>query len=1006
MKENFKELKQQVGEMITGKYIPVIKDQINEQRKFLERLASHLVRLEELIKLSKNDNIILNEVIVINDRIKKLLNEHFIKKEEISFNELYANYHSTIEAFVSGSEDTVVEIQDEERFIPSKNDKLFIRLVKPVKKLLYNFSNIPVLAGNAFRRLLKKSIKEGKIWKRNVPVKKLRDYYFKYLLSNDLIEIQRKTYSQISKSQRRLKEIYESIDSKIELGIFEPQKTGEKNDSSVALNQIEDLQANIFEFENNLSSEVPLILEHIMNNYESSYSKAGTIEYPKYKVGKRAIKKVHKNQNKKFTTVQTGWQNNLLALNDSFKMNNEIHLIKYQTKLDLNSLVEDLRKKISEKIIPNSNNIYAFVNKIKDSIVDSNSESELLRRFDSIRTEITKNLTYELIPKISNLLIQENIGGLPFDFNERLKTQLNLISSKRILVEKEKYYKEIKDAEISLISPKEILEYSAAPKIFNFTSRLKSSLNSEIQKIQNVFGEIDHISDFTIDSAIKLLKVEHPNVEESKATAVEGLERALKQITNIDEKFEQLRETFNNELSNETNGFFAELKDITQTEKLLDVKLRLTKAKALEKSKHYKKKVKTKLKYFPPHAFWLIRKYFRKVKDFYHQLRGLIGLAPKAKIISSEVSDYLAETQAAMQALPFVYQRLFEIKPLEDKRFYFGRDLEMKELSKAFINWEEGKFSPTVIVGEKGSGSTTLINFFIENLSADFKVIRSSINFPCHETTEFLSTLGNLFGEKLFNSSEDIISYLNNESYKQVIILENLQRLFLRKVDGFKSLKILFEIISRTNKNIFWLSTSTLYCWMYLDKTIHAPDHLGYIVNLRKLNDNQITELVSKRHRVSGYNIEYEADEQTLKSKSFRNLSETEKQPYVMNKYFTSLNKFAQSNISLALLFWLRSAKEIIGDKIIIGSPPELDYSFLENLSNDKIFALSALLIHDGLREEDYSMIFNVPIKQARQLLLLLYDDGIVIKQNEMYIINPLLYRQIVGLLNAKNIIN
>ena len=69
------------------------------------------------------------------------------------------------------------------------------------------------------------------------------------------------------------------------------------------------------------------------------------------------------------------------------------------------------------------------------------------------------------------------------------------------------------------------------------------------------------------------------------------------------------------------------------------------------------------------------------------------------------------------KTLPFVYQRLFEIKPLEDKRFYFGRDLEMKELSKAFNNWQSGKFSPTVIVGEKGSGSTTLINFFTENLS-------------------------------------------------------------------------------------------------------------------------------------------------------------------------------------------------------------------------------------------------------------------------------------------------
>ncbi len=602
--------------------------------------------------------------------------------------------------------------------------------------------------------------------------------------------------------------------------------------------------------------------------------------------------------------------------------------------------------------------------------------------------------------------MQENISSLATEFNGKLAEHLNLLSQKRILVKTDEYDEEIKNSDISYISPKEMLEYSAAPKILRSTAKLKSSLNSEIQNIQNVFGEIDHISDFTIDSAINLLKTEKPNVEESKTTAIEGLERALKKITEIDEKFDNLTVTFGNELNLATSDFHTELKDLTQTDKLFDVKMKLAKDKALEKSKRFKREAKIKLKNFLPHALWLLRKYYRKIEILYQQVREFIGLAPKAKIISSEVSDYLADTHAAIQALPFVYQRLFEIKPLEDKRFYFGRDLEMKELSKAFKNWQSGKFSPTVIVGEKGSGSTTLINFFTENLSTDYKVIRSSLNFPFYETSDFLSTLGNLFGEKIFNSKEDVILYLNSTSYKQVIILENLQRLFLRKVDGFNSLKILFEIISRTNKNVFWLTTSTLYCWNYLDKTIHAPDHLGYIVNLRKLNENQITELVSKRHRVSGYNIEYEADEQTLKSKSFKNLSDAEKQTYLMKKYFISLNKFAESNISLALLFWLRSAKEIVGDKIIIGSPPELDYSFLENLSNDKIFALSALLIHDGLREEDYSKIFNVPINQARQLLLLLYDDGIVIKQNEMYIINPLLYRQIVGLLNAKNIIN
>ena len=137
-----------------------------------------------------------------------------------------------------------------------------------------------------------------------------------------------------------------------------------------------------------------------------------------------------------------------------------------------------------------------------------------------------------------------------------------------------------------------------------------------------------------------------------------------------------------------------------------------------------------------------------------------------------------------------------------------------------------------------------------------------------------------------------------------------------------------------------------------------------------------------------------------------KNLSEEETQPYLMKKYFAELNKFAQSNISLALIFWLTICKNIIDDVIKIGSPPDLDYSFLENLSNDKVFALSALLMHDGLKEEDHSVIFNVHLNKSRLLFLLMHDDGIIVKQNDLFIINPLLYRQIVSLLKSKNIIH
>jgi hypothetical protein len=407
-----------------------------------------------------------------------------------------------------------------------------------------------------------------------------------------------------------------------------------------------------------------------------------------------------------------------------------------------------------------------------------------------------------------------------------------------------------------------------------------------------------------------------------------------------------------------------------------------------------------------PQLLSLAKKGLRKSSEFYQKIRQLIGLTPAAKVIASEVSDYLAETQLAINRLPFVYQRLFEVKPLNDARFFFGRENELSNLNKALTNWQKEKFASTIIVGEKGSGSTSLINYFLANNTDQYDIIRSSVLAPVSDLDSFFNFLSEILKVQKFNSIEEIIEYLNKLPAKKVIILENLQRLFLRKVDGFYVLKAFFEIISKTNKNIFWISTCTIYGWVYLDKTIHAFDYFGYVINLTKLDEDQITNLVSKRHRVSGYNIEYMADENTLKSKSFNKLTEEEKQPYLMKKYFVELNNFAQGNISLALIFWLRSAKEIVDDEIKIGSPPDLDYSFLANLSNDKIFTLSALLIHDGLHEKDHSQIFNVLLNKSRLLFLLLHDDGIIVKQNDLYIVNPLLFRQIVSLLKSKNIIH
>ena len=143
-----------------------------------------------------------------------------------------------------------------------------------------------------------------------------------------------------------------------------------------------------------------------------------------------------------------------------------------------------------------------------------------------------------------------------------------MLKQKRFLVKTDEYDKEIKNSEINTFSPKEILEYSAAPKFFKTTGKLKTLINSQIQQIQNDLTEIDHISDFTIDSALNLLETKKIK-KLQKQLQREGIERAVKKLIEIKTKLENLSTTFNSELHSAINAFCIDLKNLLKQKKYL-----------------------------------------------------------------------------------------------------------------------------------------------------------------------------------------------------------------------------------------------------------------------------------------------------------------------------------------------------------------------------------------------------------------------------------------------------
>ena len=1003
-------LQNQLSKIVDEQFIPRILLLLSIQKEIIKKIDSEID--DYLIKFNETkDEISLVEINKdFHSNIYSLLENYFPGNSTNSFEDEYKSFNEELNQYLLSIKSTYKQTQADERFISLKDDSARIKLLKKNKNISFHISRFPTTSTNSIRRIFKKPTKPIIRWQQNIPLKNLAEYYGKEKLSLLLVDEIEKTYQQISSTSLNLFKAAGQVDKKIAPKIVEEKKLieNEKVDSDFDHKKI--INESLDEIENIVNSIKQSSAESIQKiilQLDEAFQKAGTIELSKNHFNQSKIKKLRSEVHNKYKSIVQGWHNNLYALFDDWRLYEELTIVEFKTLKEYLNSIYLCKNKVVNSVIPNIDLIEDYLYKSKNAVADFEGKKtdlqKLLTEFKETNSEL---LTNKIVPQTIENLFDQNIPTLIDEFDVKLNNIIQNISKKRAVIKSEEYDKKLKSSEIDFISPHEIIISEALPRLKKSTQNIKKEILDSIDKIQKSILSLDQIADFNLESAIVLISEEGKTVIDSKNLALEGLDRAINKTAETKNSIQTLTDNITAKLKKTSTEFNDEILELTNTEKVFQIKLRIAKAKAVEKTKRYKTEALSHVKNFIPVAVSKTKDTYLHSTELYAALKKKLGIIPPVKSISSEVSDFLAETQNSIAKLPFVYQRLFKVEPLSEERFFEGRTLELAKLDSAYANWIKEYFASTVLVGEKGSGATSIINIFLKKKKSDFEIFRTTSKNILYDENEFIKYFKSLLKNDQINNLEEIASYLNNSQSKKIIIIENIQHLFLRKVNGFKCLKLLFELISKTSRQVFWITTSTLYAWNYLDKTINVNDHFGYVITIRELNYNEVIEIILKRHRVSGYNIYFEPSPKDLIDKNYKKLPEDAKQEYLRKEYFKNLIKFAKSNISLALLFWLRSTQNVTADTITIKSLNDLDFSFLASLSNEKIFSLNIMLLHDGINEEIHSLIFSQSQKQSRLLLYLLLDDGVIIKDGDNYLINPLLYRQTVSMLQAKNIIH
>ncbi len=903
------------------------------------------------------------------------------KIEEVDFDQLHANLITEFQNLLTSVPDVVVKEQKPNRFSIQKEDSFGLKLRKPFKIFFFGLGKIPFHFINLFR----KNKKPLKYWKHQIKSKALFERHFFNGFQNTFNEL----------NQQILKEFTASL---VRLRDFEDLPTDKNH------NSFEEAELGFSEvFVKTIKSKINDEYLRVCKAYEDEFQLVGTIEFKGKLLKPERLLRDYQQFKKQFAKKQHQWENTIHALFEDWR--SELELSALQSFLqksidDLNTNVGEWNDKLQHNFISPIKSFLAEAQATFDN--DKTQEEDISKKITQVKYITNKQLDQGLIQKMQESLSKNTILNQMDRLEHLIGERIEKLGTAYVVTKSNQFDNPLEDQELSSISNYELLSFELKPKLNDELETLKSNIFQKMGETLIKVGDIDEIVNYVLSSASNSLGSE-TNENQARNIIIDGFERAENTAKEVDAQINEVIQNAQAELNNVSNELIQELQKLKENENVSALKLRISKAKAFHKSEALTLQAIDFIKNY----FEIVKKftlvYYQKALEVKDQLAKRFLSASIENEPNRAVSDFLNESNQVIDGLPVIYKKLYAIEPLTDMVLFEGREKEIEKISKAYIAWTEGRYASVLITAEKWSGMTSLINYAVKNIKFNNVPLRIELKFNDPNPKVLFESFSKLLETEL-SDKESVIDYLNTGK-KRIIIVENLQKLFLREMHGQRSLVEFVDIMTATQKNVFWIGSMSVYTFEYLERSLKMSAFFSYHIPLEPLSNDEISQLIIKRNRISGFKIKFEELEKDVNDKKFKKLSDKERQQYLKERFFKELNNFDKSNISMALMFWLLSTKKVDDQTIIIKNFKKPDLSFLSSLKSDRVFVLQALIMHDGLKIEQVANVLSFSITKSKFLLIELLEDGVLIVKQSQYLVNPILYRNTVQLLKSRNLL-
>ena len=892
----------------------------------------------------------------------------------------------------------------EEFWEKEDGETLIVGIGKSWKRTGRNIYRMRNAAGNSLRRLFKRKESPWQNAKRRLPVRRILEQAWVIPLKSTLL----KEFFQFFRYRSQfITEVHTLTEQ-----MMQPVEHPDANKTDTAVDDLKkylDQKKEIFDkYLSDFDGRMNAFLGELNEGFDKIWEEAGTLKKPVRGYRQGRIEAKNRKLKRDFTDGRAAWELHVSATRENWLKDLELSTAQLRLQDYEQKVVEITGDRITQKLVPVFSNTLVRIRKSIDTLSDEENKPEELKGI--LLTEgrdLIKSLRQDLLPQMADTLVNAHLEQTVQSYQNRSKNIQEDLSEVHSIVREKEDTGLIPKVKIDEVPIKELVREEVLVRLQEGFSDAMTSLRPRLELVSRSISEIDQIVEYNIEAALQILRdrEEEPR-EQAWPVLMDGLKRSESKLVTLNQELSDINESIRLNLDDITDTAVNRIGELKDNEEILKLKIRWARARAKDQMRQFRSNIWSGIKRLLPRVKAFGRfsaSYLRTGVGRVKEITGLGGISEQS---TEAISRHLIAFQDQVNRLPFVYRRLFRIEPITDDRLFSGRKDEIMALQKDFDLWKKGVRGAVAIIGERGSGKTTLINDIVRDIYAGYPVITIRFDQTNIDQSALFKTLRDRLNSGKSKSWDELYEALDPNT-PVICVIENLHNLFLRKISGFGAIDEMMKFISRSRDRVYWVISSGLYGWQYLDKAQHISRNFSQVVKLHNLTPGEMQDLIMRRHRLSGYNLKVKAPENIDHNRKFKKLNaEQEKQDFLVDRLFRNLSEKSDGNIVVAMLFWLSSVTDIGSDFIEVDTDIELDNSFVHYLTTDELFALVVLIQHEILNPDEMAAVLRMDSADADLLLHQMNNRGYVRQLDVNYSVHPFFYRPIVRALSSRNMLH